>query len=443
MADSVDEIIEVEISASGAQATLEGFGTPLIASYSAAWTERTRSYRSALAVETDFPAGSFERKAAEAFFAQTPKSGLLKFGRFSNKPTVKFDLTAITPTTFVTSVYRVKVTFGITTTEVSFTSGASPTDALWAAGMVAALNAVPGKNFTATGATSPVSVTGNAPGNFFTIEVVNRAQMDCTLNHVDPGVAADLAAINAEDNGWYALALQSASSAMILSAASWVEASKKLYLAQSSDTKILSTIALSAADPFDLLKVLNYKRSSKFSCYHPDPASFLVVRIYGKCLRFVPGQETWALKQLAGVAGYNLTDTEKTNLYAKGGSQLLTVKGITFTWQLGSNGEWVDAVRVVDKTKDDMQTAIFNYQLSLPKIPYTDAGMVGIKGVLLGVLQAASADGRIDSDYTLTVPKVTTQSTIDRAARYFPGIVFTARTQGAVHRFKITGVLGQ
>lgn len=437
------DFISVSIVASAPATSRAGFGTPLFPTYTATWPERVRLYKTAAEVGTDFAVGSPELRAAQAFFGQSPTSKQLKIGRFVNKPTMKYDISALTPTSFPSTLYKVRVQFGTTDTTVSFTSDASPTDAEFAAGLVAALNAVPSRPYTATGAASPISVTATTAGAWFSIEVLSRATMSCELTQVDPGVATDLGAILAEDADWYALSLPGASRLQIVAAGAWVEANKKLYLPESSDTTIVTQALAAGLDVADALNTLNYTRSSDFLQFHNDPASFLTAALFGKCLRFNPGTETWALKSLAGVSSVKLTSTERNRLTSKGGNSYEEVfpgKSVTFGGgQVGGN--WIDQIRSIDYMLDDIQKSVFDAMASVPKVGYTNSEVVIIENALRGALQRAAVRQIITGEFTIFTPRVEDQTTPDRGNRYFPGMTFASRLVGAVHSIEILGLV--
>ncbi len=159
---ALTDYVTLSITQNTVGLTRAGFGTGLLLSYNAAWAERTRTYTQLSDVATDFPIVTGpEYLAASAYFSQSPAPTSLIIGRGALKPQKTVQLSAISPTGSALYPYLLNVKGeGVTSTQVTFTSDASPTDAEWAAGMVTALNAVVGKNFTADGAASPISVRG-------------------------------------------------------------------------------------------------------------------------------------------------------------------------------------------------------------------------------------------------------------------------------------------
>src|SRR5262249_50184634 len=153
------------------------FGVPMILSYTATFLERLRFYTDISGVAVDFPVTtSAEFRAAQAMFNQSPRPPTIAIGRAVNKPTTSILLSAANPTANITHTYQLIVGGkGFAETTLSFTSDATPTDAEYATLAVAALNGVAGKNYTASGAASPIGISGNAPGDWFYVMPVNPA----------------------------------------------------------------------------------------------------------------------------------------------------------------------------------------------------------------------------------------------------------------------------
>jgi hypothetical protein len=106
----------------------------------------------------------------------------------------------------------------------------------------------------------------------------------------DPGLAADLTAVRAEDDDWYALLLDSNSRAEILAAAAIVESldPRKLLVAQSSDAGCL--------DPDSITDVMygaaDLDRYRTVVLYHPTVGAGAAAAYVGNALAFDPGTIT-------------------------------------------------------------------------------------------------------------------------------------------------------
>jgi hypothetical protein len=442
-----NDYVEVVISYNSVGLTRAGFGTPMILSATASFAERLRYYTSVTDVAVDFPvATSPERLAAAAMFAQTPRPSKIAIGRSALKPTQVYELSAVNPTGNASYTYKVRVAgTGFAETTVTFTSDATPTDAEYAAGMVAALNAVVGKNYTATGSASPITITGNAAGNWFSVEVLDVATQKIVMSHTNPGVATDLNAINAEQSDWYALYTLYNSEAYAIAAAGWVEAAEmKIYVCDTNESDAITTTA-GGGDLIDTIKTNNY--TATLGNYHPSPANMSGAALLGRCLPLEPGSVTFALKSLVGVTPVKLSATQRANLIAKRGNSYETVGNqinITFDGTVGSTSVGhLDLKRDVDWVKDDMTKAVFATLVAPDKFGYTDKDLVKLEAAIRGSLERAVRKNIFQRDannFSLVIPKVADIATLDKQNRHVPDITWLAYPVGAVHKVKpITG----
>lgn len=439
------DYVTVNITNSTVGLTRPGFGTGLYVSYVAAWTERTRLYNSSAGVAVDFPnATGPEQRMATAYFSQSPAPPLLMIGRGALKPTKLVQLSAVTPTANVSYVYTVKVKGdGFADATVTYTSDASPTDAEYAAGMVTALNAVSGKNYTAAGASSPITLTGTS-GAWFTIEVGDVNTQSTTETTTDPGIATDLTAITAENPNWYALLTGFNSVLYSVAAAAAVEAMGfRIYIAGSNDSAIVRTATTGTADLMDQAKTNGYTRTAV--TYHPNGAAFSASALAGARLWTNPGSETWAFAPLSGVASYPMTATHRANIVAKNGNGYESVAGASITFNgMMADGGFIDTKRFLDWLQSTLVSMIFGAQVAAgkqgAKIPMTDPGIAVIESQTRGGLKlGADAGGLIESTIVVTVPAASSISSGDRAARLLQNVKFQAQLQGAVHKTIVSG----
>src|SRR5690606_30813171 len=94
---------------------------------------------------------------------------------------------------------------GVSTT-VTYTSGSSAANDEIIEGLRDLINAT-ALNATAaeTGSTSSedLTITGDAAGNWFSVQVLDTSLLSIQQNHSDAGSATDLSAIKVYDNSWY------------------------------------------------------------------------------------------------------------------------------------------------------------------------------------------------------------------------------------------------
>lgn len=446
------DYVSVSVTSSPTGFTRPGFGTLMYLSYTDAPFAGARSltFSSFAAVATAFTqANGPEQLSAKSWFGQTPSPPKMIMGRGANKPTKTVQLSAIAPTSFATFTYLVNVQgTGVTTTQVTFTTDASPTDAEWAAGMVIALNAVVGKNYTAAGASSPITLTGTAPGDWFALEIVDVAHMTQTETTADPGVGADILAIDNTNKNWYALCTGFNSKAYGIAAAGTIEAmapaSNRIYIAATPDGVIINSDSTGTADLMDQVKTNAYKRTNVH--YKKNPAAFYDAGLAGANLTFDPGQETWALREVAGVGAENLTDTQRARIVARNGNSYELAYGLGTSFNgMNGNASFIDTRRATDFIVATMSLAIF---LALRptggKLPETDNGYAALGAVVRGVLFAASTTRQPIVDPTTIVVTLVARIDVppaDISNRIYAGIAWSATVQGAVHKVPVSGSL--
>lgn len=420
-----------------------GFGTPLLASHNASFAESTRIYTSLVDVQVDFVATSPESLAATAIFAQSPKPTRLKIAKLGSAPTKACTLNIAT----VRDSHKYEIIVkgeGVTPETIDFTSDSTATDGEIVIGLVAALNAVVGKNFTAAGATSPFTVTGDAAGDWFSLEIVDVTDITLQEDHADPGINAELTALVLEDNDWYTLHTFYNSVAYVAAAAAWIETQKKIYVFDVNDTDAIQVAEATSTDVIDDIDEANYKRS--MGAYHQAPDQMMAAAWMGRLLPTDPGSATWKFKTLSGVVVRTLSATQRSNLTDKRGNGYEESGGLSHTFEgtVGDNTRaFMDTTRFIDFLEDDMTKEVFGILAGADKIPYTDDGVAAVEAGVRAALRRGVDSGGLaeDPEPTVTVPKVADVASADKALRLLPDIKFSATLAGAVHKVEITGVI--
>ena len=444
---ALTDYVTLTITQNSVGITRASFGIPMVLSASAAWaTDLIRFYNDYNSVVTDFPIALCpEQSAALALFSQAPAPTQIAIGRSVNKPTLVYQMTALTPTAFLTTTYLANVTGpGITPTQVTFTSSGAPTDALWATGMVAALNAVVGKNYTVTGATSPISATANTPGAWFSIEIVNVTLMKLKQTHIDPGVAADIIAINNQNPNWYALYTQFNSKPYSVAVAAQIETMSKVYACESNDTESILT-ATGNAELLDSIMSSAYGRTLGF--YHGAANQSAAAALLGRCLPIDPGGVSFFGKTLATVTPAVYSATQRTNLVARraSGYELTSGIGVSFGGQVGSPVTgYLDVRRNLDWIQDDMSKGVFGAIVANNIVPYTDAGITIIEAEVRASVKRSIDRGIIvDGSQAFNIPTAASAAPSDKLARSLINVKFSGILQGAVHKVALIGTVSQ
>ncbi len=317
--------------------------------------------------------------------------------------------------------------------------------------LVQGLNAVVGNNYlaaqvTGAGETDTITVTGDAAGSWFSVEVADVSLMKIAQTHVEPATtfATDIAAIANENDDWYALYTFYNSEPCVKAAAAAIEPLKKLYFADlsQSETVTLAAAGTGSSDCADDLATLEYDRT--IANYHPSPASMSGAAWLGTRLHTDPGSETWKFAAPSGVLPVTLTATHKINLRAKNCNVLQSIGGTSRFWD-GKvvSGEFIDVVRGLDWLENDMQVSVYNALAGALKVPFTDAGIALIQNEVLGSLGRGIAQGLLAANPkpVCTVPLATAVSTANKGIRTLPDVKFSATLAGAIHKITITGVV--
>ena len=426
---SLDSIVNVSIVRGTKSVSRAGFGTALVLGTHSVFGEVLRYYESAADVLADgFSTSAQEYKAAQRLFGQEEKPTRIAIGKRSTEAT---QVTTITPTAVNSAVYTVTIN-GV---EFEFTADGSATASEIVTGLIALINAGT-EPVTASGTTTLI-LTSDSAGLGFSVTVgANLAAVATTPNN---GVAEDLAACKAYDNDWYAVCITSREDADILAAAAWVESERKIFIACNDSADALTAATTDIASQ---LKAKSYARTAYL--WSDDHASMPEAAWLGGLLPRDPGSETWKFKTLAGITVDDLSTTQTNFLAGKNGNHYQEVGGVGITAEgTMAEGEFIDVIRFIDWLHAQIQEAVYSRLVSLPKIPYTNAGIGIIEAEVQAQLQRGIRVGGLSNDPApvVTVPLVADVATLDRADRLLPDVEFTATLAGAIHATEISGVV--
>ena len=172
------------------------------------------------------------------------------------------------------------------------------------------------------------------------------------------------------------------------------------------------------------------------------------------CLNFIPGSETWALKTLNGIEPAVLSSTKMDHLRDDLKVSYYTTYADRDVTQGGkvTGDEWIDTIRFRDWLKNEMQIAIYDLMVRMPKVPYTDEGIGLIHNKMIEVLKRGQVNGGIamteyDSNgdeipgFVTSVPLAADIPDTVKASRILKDCKFRARLQGAIHVVNIRGTL--
>jgi hypothetical protein len=439
------DIVNVQIALLTAAVKRANFGTQLIASPLASFSELVRTYTSYDSTNPDnLP--PLTQKALAAAFSQTPHPSSVKVGRMS------IASAAITPVSAVASSV-----YGLTIggTPISVVAAGSPTTSTIATQLATAINtAALGVTATAVGAIVTLVFTGA----IIPVTTFNKVQWDVITPSATAGiVAADLGAIRNQDGGWYVLHLTERTKQRVLDAAAWTETQEIIFGTSSNEAAILDQA--STVDIMSVLQASQYFRT--FISYDANALTeYADVAWASRVLTIAPGGETWALKVLSGVTPDNLTATQRntimgdgTTTSGKGGNTFEYYQPTLALTNSGKvcAGEWIDVIRFRDYLKNLIQTNLVQMMINRDKVPYTDPGLQLLGNNLYGSLRTGQnvggiapdeikSDGAKNPGFNYTVPLASEVDDVTKASRV-ANLSFNARIAGAIHVINIVGSL--
>jgi hypothetical protein len=315
--------------------------------------------------------------------------------------------------------------------------------------LVALINAASNLNVTATDNANGTFTLASTNSNSFVCYVTANLmtyQFGMTINPLvaTPSVTESLNNIQAVDDGWYALAMTDRISANVQLAAAWVQGQTKIFGTASLDPNIINeAVGTDTTSIAAIFNNLGYTRS--FVLYHQDADSdFPECAWFGDCLPLIPGTETWAFKQLTGIAYSDLSNNQALNCRNKQANTYEYIGGVGIT-QNGTvaSGEYIDIIRGIDWLVSTIQTYVYSVLVNSPKVPYTDAGITSIEAQILRALAQGVTNNLLtnDPEPTVTVPKASSVSSADKANRILRNVNFQATLAGAIQNIQIMGTV--
>lgn len=440
---AITDIADVSIVATTSAPSAANFGIALLAvnKVPAGFTNRVRLYGSPKEM-TD--AGWLTTDpgyiGAVDYFSQKLRPKSIKIGRRANKTVQSLQLTvtsAVTGEIYTVTVAGTLVTYtvlaGATTTTVA-TAIELLIEAVTGVDSTSATNVI---TFGPTGATAGVLIdVADWSPNFLLKDV-----------STDPGITADLIAMQAEDDGWYGLALDSNGKAEVLAAAAFTEPNEKIFIYNTVDTECGDPAV--TTDVMSSLKALSYMRTGGLYDQNRllgfSGLAWMGDRFGGSD----PGSDTWSYKTLIGVkVDTQVTAAQRAAILStptttgKNGNiyTLIENSGRTENGKAAS-GEWLDTVRFLDWLRSILRTGIAQLLFSNPKVPYTDTGIEAVVNVVKGALSRGVAVGGLanDTPYVVTAPAAADVDPAVRQQRLLPNVEFSARLAGAIHIIQIRG----
>jgi len=376
--------------------------------------------------------------AATKIFSQNPRVEEIVLGRRDADNMVS---------TITNVVPNIDYKTTINSVEFIFNSGATPTAASIALGLVTAINL----------GSEPVTATDNVDGTYdldadvsgvaYTVSVDTDQTITKPYTPSDT-ITNDIIAIQAENDDWYMIEEMLKNSAEELELAAWVETQIKLFSITSDDKNIVDqdfvtdTTSIAA-----LLHSAEYARTY-VAFWNADylKVSDLGGNQYfnsawdGVQLPKDPGASTWAHKTVTGIQPLSLNSLQNKNATDKK-ANTFSLTGADGRTRFGTvaSGEYIDIMRGIDWLQARLEEDVFLLLATKEKVPYDDGGISSVEAVVKSVLNEAVSKGFLEAGYEVTAPKIQDVDPVDRANRVLKGITFKAVPAGAIHVVEISG----
>ena len=442
----LDDIVSVNIQLKDAAITRASFGIPLIASFHDFWPETVRTFFSRdEAITAGLVSGSVTDKIVTALLSQDNDVESFKIGKRVNA--FDQDLRVLPKNTTEGFVYTFTVTApgALSPTTITYTVVALDTIPDITAAIAAQIDAIVGMNAadTATTVNFSADVNGELADVAGWIQVGDFDALEFFDVTGDPGLLADLDAIEAFDSDWYGLLLDSNSKNEAEVAAAFILTKTKIFGYQSSDFNILNPVI--TVDVFSVIQAtLNNRTIQHYT--QVNLMNFVAAARFGDRLPTDPASSTWKFKGAAGVSvesTANLKDADINAIKAKGGEVLITVAGNNFFIEgAAAGGRFIDLTRGIDELGVRIQEDLLSIFLNNEKVDFTTSGIGLIQGTVLATLN--SKVGLLlaaDPAPEVRVPLASEVPQNDKALRILADVEFSARASGAIHSVVIQGFI--
>jgi hypothetical protein len=436
----IDDIVNINIIVQDTVPDAPSFDTALLCGYHTAWVDDlVRPYSAAADMLADgFLVTDNLYLMAVAFKSQDNAPSVFKIGRLTH---VYTQIIELTPASAVQGyVYKGATVGGLPWT---YTVGASATLATVCTAIAALINGL-AAGTTASGASgTKIVCTSATPGKL--IEFTPGRGIKILDVTADAGLAADLAAIAAEDNAWYGLAIAPASRVYVKAGAAYAEANGKYFEAKTADWDSADA-TVTSGDLGTELVGLSYTRTAPIWHGYVAGSEWIDAATLSSTLSYQPGEATQFGKTLRGISADRLSAGQIAGLKAKRISRYMSQGGLAIIYEGRTPSKrFIDTTRFVDWQKSTMQLGVYAVMYQSPKVSYDTIGFAQIEGAMLAALkqgQTAPNNGLTkDVDPVVTILPPSAQAVADRAERQAKSLKWSARLSGALHGVTIGGTL--
>lgn len=440
---SLDEVITHNITRATSIPSQQGFGTALLMIVDTVTPNVLMKYTSVKGLkDAGYPESHPVIKMATSLYSQNPRPTSFMVGKRSNAHTQTVEVYPLITTEGYRYQFSVVDPDG-TTRDINYPVEAAATTTTIAAAL-APLMVGSSTLITCTASTTKVIVEVVTPGKLFDLKnLPNPADLKIKDITTDPGIAADLSAIEALDNKtWYAVALDWGGKATVTAAAAWIEARKKLFGYDTSDSEVVDNAVTN--DVMSTLKASSYARTFG-ELSQRQLLAYQATAVFGARLPTIPGKANWSYITLTGVPFSLLTDGQKAVAINKNGNTY--TEELYHQFGIVAANEYIDIIHGSDWLYFRMQERLFgiikNASDAGRKIPYTNAGRDVLLGGARSVLSAGVSNDFLAADPApvVTGKDIEDIDPADQAARHYPAIEYSAKPAGAINKITINGTL--
>lgn len=447
----IDNVVNINVTKTGASVSRQGFGTPLLLSQfpTTVFSNRFKTYASQDEMLTDgFASTDIAYLWAGVQFAAKPVApSTIAIGR-RGEGTAQEDTLAITAPGVGTW------TLTLNSIVYSYLAGGSDTNQTIAQGLLDQIqDSVPSAEpVVASDATAGVgTVTARVQGVSFTNGglVVAGAGAGTFVN-TTANVAAEVmtdaldAVVAENDEDWYFLNIENRDDTDIELAAAWIAPRKKIGNFQTRDPDMATATVPNLGST---LAALSYTNVNLF--WKSDETHFfdggMTALAAAADLDSENGVITWFGKQLVGVPTDSLTASEVTNIAGdneatngQGGNVYVEIGGRGMVMSGKSvEGEFSDVQTTLDWAYFRAREAVFAVMATTStKVGGDNAGIASLGNAVLGVLNIGTPNGHFSPDFenTVSFPNSSDRPTVDKNARVLRNVVGLAQIKGAIHK---------
>jgi len=444
---NLNSIVQITVNDTPRGITQRGFGTPMILGKHTAWAALSRTF-SGVSLLTDLVAagilpGTPIYRAANALAAQTNKPQYVKIGKLGTSFNQTFTLTIAPGSVYDGKSYAfsVEAPNGGAVTDIAYTiSDATPTEDEVATAIAALIGAI--TDITATATLHVISCVADDPDAQWYVHDLSPDDIIYEDTTIDSALAADYALIKLVDNDFYGVLLADCQSNARMTALAAVTETEEKILGYTTHDALCGDPTEDTDVMFEL-NAASYDRT--FGIYSGNQGAHASGALMGFMLPQTPGKYTAAFRSLSGITSdTNLQPAFTLAIETKKGNTYTTVQGIPIVWPgCMSSGEWLDIIIGRDHFVQRCRERIFTLLTSVPKVPYTNAGIAMVVAQLYAQATESTAYGFLDPERPAVIvyPDAASVSAANKINRILPDISVTVYIAGAVHTVALTVTL--